>query len=368
MMKNKREIRNLSNSKRFTWQNFLILVGKLVFSAGVIVLVAKLFGSSQVVLRTSQFDRNTFDAEYGTAFLFFIFAFPFYAIGVLFSWPKTSSLAKKFWPVALLLVFGGTYGLSIAAEQLDNYLLRDTVVEFAAGRDELDKVKAYMQDNPHDTTATRLLSHAVAGNALETSKYLIEKGGDPDVHVTWYGDTVHLIYKTLNTGNPELLSLVIQHGADVHATRYSSKKSLLHHIVSNPIQNDTNRLILIDTLINKGIPVNVTDEFGRTPLHVAVDRMKYDVTEHLISRGAEVNALDSREYSVLFEAITSHNAEKGQEDEQKLKMVKLLLKNGANMEGQLGRDYVYWAKKAKHEKLTAYLDSTINSIHNNESF
>jgi hypothetical protein len=358
-----KEIRNTYNSKGFTWPKFLMLVGKTVFLAGITVLVAKLFGMDQVVLRTSAFDKNVFDAEYGIAFIFFIFAFPFYVTGVLFSWKRTAPFSKKFWPIVILLIFGGTYGLSLAAEQLDNYLLRDVAIEYAAARGELDEVKAYMNEHPYDTTATRLLINAVAGGELETSKFLIEQGGDPDIRVHWLGDSIDLIFLTINLGDPELLSLVIENGGDIFAKHHSTDQTLMHHVIEFPIRVDSNRLALIDTLLARGMPVGIRDNSGSTPLHSAADRMNYEVVEHLLYHGAKVNILDSSNYSPVFEVITSHNAEKGKEDEQKLRMLRMMIPHGVDMDGQTGRDYLYWAKKFEHQQLTAFIDSIINSNH-----
>lgn len=54
--------------------------------------------------------------------------------------------------------------------------------------------------------------------------------------------------------------------------------------------------------IESGVPVNVKDSEGRTPLHWAVDRGHLNITELLVSKNADVNAKDNEGQSALHYA------------------------------------------------------------------
>ena len=76
----------------------------------------------------------------------------------------------------------------------------------------------------------------------------------------------------------------------------------------------------IKDLLEKGANVNINNEFGMTPLHLAVWLRNADVSEILISYGADVNARDMGGFTPLHYAVHQHDAE----------LVRLLLNSGAD--------------------------------------
>uniref|UniRef100_A0A8C1LRN4 Ankyrin repeat domain 31 n=1 Tax=Cyprinus carpio TaxID=7962 RepID=A0A8C1LRN4_CYPCA len=76
----------------------------------------------------------------------------------------------------------------------------------------------------------------------------------------------------------------------------------------------------VEDLITVGASVNVPDYAGWTPLHEAVQRNKYDMTESLLEAGAEVNCRGDNGITPLHDAIRC----------QYYKIVDLLLKYGAD--------------------------------------
>lgn len=61
--------------------------------------------------------------------------------------------------------------------------------------------------------------------------------------------------------------------------------------------------------VDSGVPVNVKDSEGRTPLHWAVDRGHLNVTELLLSRNADVNEKDNEGQTPLHYAVVCERAE-----------------------------------------------------------
>ncbi|KAK6155565.1 hypothetical protein DH2020_009813 [Rehmannia glutinosa] len=74
--------------------------------------------------------------------------------------------------------------------------------------------------------------------------------------------------------------------------------------------------------IESGVPLNLKDSEGRTPLHWAVDRGHLSVTELLLNKNADVNAKDDEGQTALhYAAVCERNA-----------IAELLVKHGADIE------------------------------------
>ena len=71
--------------------------------------------------------------------------------------------------------------------------------------------------------------------------------------------------------------------------------------------------------------INLKDEQGNSPLHLACRELHFDVAKYLIENGAEVNALNNAENTALLTVDTRLG------EEHTYNFYKLLLKNGANV-------------------------------------
>ncbi|GER46727.1 acyl-CoA-binding domain-containing protein 1 [Striga asiatica] len=85
--------------------------------------------------------------------------------------------------------------------------------------------------------------------------------------------------------------------------------------------------------IESGVPLNIKDSEGRTPLHWAVDRGHLNVTALLLDKNADVNAKDDEGQTALHYAAVC----------ERTTIAELLLKHGADMdikdnEGDTPRD------------------------------
>ncbi|XP_070705878.1 ankyrin repeat and EF-hand domain containing 1a [Pempheris klunzingeri] len=80
----------------------------------------------------------------------------------------------------------------------------------------------------------------------------------------------------------------------------------------------------LDLAFSQGIPVDVHDQFYKTPLMMACSSGNYEVAQYLLSRGAKVNACDQFLWTPLH-----HAAHAGQ-----LELIELLVEAGAAIDAQ----------------------------------
>ncbi|XP_068564351.1 ankyrin repeat and EF-hand domain containing 1a [Cebidichthys violaceus] len=80
----------------------------------------------------------------------------------------------------------------------------------------------------------------------------------------------------------------------------------------------------LDLALNQGVPVDVQDQFYKTPLMVACSSGNYEVAQYLLSRGADVNVCDQ-----FFWTPLHHAAHAGQ-----VELIELLVKAGASIDAR----------------------------------
>jgi len=103
----------------------------------------------------------------------------------------------------------------------------------------------------------------------------------------------------------DVCKLLIQNCANINSCD-NNRFSPLHAVVTRDsfcaglFETKASITFMIQYLIDKGIKVNATDRYGRTPLHCAVENdAGMDVCELLIRNGADVNACDDNMFTPL---------------------------------------------------------------------
>jgi len=134
------------------------------------------------------------------------------------------------------------------------------------------------------------LSYAVSMGNLHIAKLLIEHGIDINVR-GWNGETP--IFNVYGLDN---VKFCIEHGAkvDIHDTH--TKLTPLHCAATAGNKN----LEIISLLIEHGADVNALDENGKTPLHSNIGwNCDLDVVKLLIEKGADANATNNSNETAL---------------------------------------------------------------------
>jgi ankyrin repeat protein len=168
---------------------------------------------------------------------------------------------------------------------------------------------------------------AVMLGDIELVKHYLEQGADANSKLikglkkgySWLLTAVGCQYKNL-------VELLLNYGAMVNDRTGNWKFSPLHQAATG-IRGIACRDIC-EILIAHGADVNIEDNLGDTPLHLAARLKHNDIVEILLNCGANVNALNLVRRSALFEAARLHRQQ----------IVKSLLSHGAevNLMDELG--------------------------------
>ena len=130
-------------------------------------------------------------------------------------------------------------------------------------------------------------------------KMLLEKKLNPNEKNILSKTPLHLACKSVS---PNIISLLIDYGADVDA-QDSTSMTPLHHLLltSGKDQEDVEKVAeCIHLLIKHKANVNVPNYAGTTALHLAAMRAEGTWVDALIAAGADLNAKNNEGVSVLY--------------------------------------------------------------------
>jgi ankyrin repeat protein len=183
-----------------------------------------------------------------------------------------------------------------------------------------------------------LLLLASSSPSAETVQFFIQLGADVNTRDechSWDGshwlDGSHPmpLHRALSSfmWNPEIVQLLVENGADIHAQNGSPTHSTpLHLAVSRRRGKETMKL-----LIKHGADVNAQDSGHSTPLHLVSssscgDAADAEIVQLLIHHGADVRAQDLSHSTPLHRAVWMPDV--------KTETLQLLIKHGADVNAQ----------------------------------
>lgn len=157
-----------------------------------------------------------------------------------------------------------------------------------------------------------------------TIEVLCELGADVDVPMAYMYSP---IFEAISGGNPDGVKVLIKHGVNVNV--HPPDLSLMGTAKGTPLHNacDTGQTEIVKLLIKAGADVNAENNALGVPLFVAVKRGAWDIVEFLLQNGADIEKKDKDGYTPLH-VMAKENNDEG--------IKKVVTKFGANMNALTG--------------------------------
>jgi ankyrin repeat protein len=165
-------------------------------------------------------------------------------------------------------------------KKCNNYIIRDIMTLVTSGSIEMLKKRRVQWSklyNYTDVTGQGLLATSIISGSYPMVEYLLDKGFDIEFKSKFSKYTPVMTAASL--GSHKILSLLIERGANIHATDIFGRNALLFAASCGYIANTT-------LLLEKGSSLTATDQDGNTPLHCAAISENLDIFKLLIDKGA----------------------------------------------------------------------------------
>jgi ankyrin repeat protein len=148
---------------------------------------------------------------------------------------------------------------------------------------------------------------------------LIQRGADIESESELQG--ARALHLAADLGELEIVQVLLNHGADFMA-RDSEQRTPLYRAASVGAKS------IVMILLEQGAPLTGgQDAYGGTPLHIAAENGQLEIAKLLLAEGADVNAIDERGFSALSLAAQplSYRNVGGEE------LLKVLVESGADL-------------------------------------
>ncbi|KAJ6440163.1 cholinesterase [Purpureocillium lavendulum] len=171
----------------------------------------------------------------------------------------------------------------------------------------------------------------------------------------------HALYDAVEIGNEDLIDLLLEH-PQVDAKDVNIYGETTLHSAARITGNEAVCRAVIRRFANDGVPIDAKTADGTTALGVAFGCMNLAAVEELLDLGADPNVVprDVHDCGPL-ETILSFQKRNGPEDEQRrLSIVKLLVKNGVNVNRCTGNNFPcdgppLWLACPRYLRIAEYL-------------
>lgn len=181
-------------------------------------------------------------------------------------------------------------------------------------------IKVLLQNKADVNQKTKLGETALHyANSPEIAQLLIDNNADVNAKDSAGNTPLHLI------DNIDTIKVLIQNGADIKAKNNNGETPIQHTLN----KNYSYKLEKVQTLIENGDNFNIKDKDGRSLLHLAVQEKKGDLLHLLLQKGMDVNIQDNYGYTPLAFVATS-SVEYSSKTPNK-ELIEILLNNKADV-------------------------------------
>ena len=168
-------------------------------------------------------------------------------------------------------------------------------------------------ENPNACVAGfSILTLAAASGDLEEVQILLDGGADPDRPKDSIGGTPLMM--ALDLAHFDIARLLIDRGADVHATTDGNMTSLIKLAGASPApERQAEQLDLAETILDRGVPVDAGLAVPHTTaLMMAAIRGNAGLVQLLLRRGADPRLVDNKGQTALAFALKKGHADVAQ--------------------------------------------------------